>query len=110
MRILLDECLPKDLARELIGHEVKTVPQAGWAGISNGKLLFKIRESSQFDDFLTVDKRLPEQNKTSVLSFSSVLLRAESNRMTHLLPFAPKILRRLGEFKAGRVYVLNQQE
>ena len=31
MRILLDECLPKDLARELSGHEVGTVPQAGWA-------------------------------------------------------------------------------
>jgi predicted nuclease of predicted toxin-antitoxin system len=39
MRILLDECLPKDLARELPGHTVQTVAQAGWAGISNGKLL-----------------------------------------------------------------------
>jgi len=29
MRILLDECLPKDLAQELSGYEVKTVPQAG---------------------------------------------------------------------------------
>jgi predicted nuclease of predicted toxin-antitoxin system len=29
MRILLDECLPKDLARQLHGHTVKTVPQAG---------------------------------------------------------------------------------
>ena len=40
MRILLDECLPKDLARELPGHDVFTVPQAGWASIPNGKLLF----------------------------------------------------------------------
>ena len=37
--VLLDECLPKDLARELPGHLVKTIPQAGWASISNGKLL-----------------------------------------------------------------------
>ena len=29
MRILLDECLPKDLAREFTGHDVTTVPQAG---------------------------------------------------------------------------------
>jgi predicted nuclease of predicted toxin-antitoxin system len=36
MRILLDECLPKDLARELPGHEVQTVPQSGWASIGNG--------------------------------------------------------------------------
>jgi len=108
MRILLDECLPKDLALELAGHEVKTVPQAGWASVSNGKLLRKIAESGQFDLFLTVDKRLPEQNKTTDLPFSIVLLRAKSNRMVHLLPFAPEILRRIREFKAGQVFVLNQ--
>jgi len=30
MRVLLDECLPKDFAKEIRGHAVKTVPQAGW--------------------------------------------------------------------------------
>lgn len=39
MRVLLDECLPRRLGLELSGHMVSTVPQAGWAGISNGKLL-----------------------------------------------------------------------
>ncbi len=39
MRILLDECLPRRLGLELVDHLVLTVPQAGWAGISNGKLL-----------------------------------------------------------------------
>jgi hypothetical protein len=33
MRILLDECLPKDLAAQLPGHGVTTVPQAGWASV-----------------------------------------------------------------------------
>jgi len=33
MRVLLDECLRKDLAREIPGHAVKTVPQAGWANV-----------------------------------------------------------------------------
>jgi predicted nuclease of predicted toxin-antitoxin system len=110
MRILLDECLPKDLARELSGHEVKTVPQAGWASVSNGKLLRQIADSGQFDLFLTVDKRLPEQNKTSSLPFAIVLLRAKSNRMIHVLPFAAEILSRLDEFKAGRTYVLTLPE
>ena len=49
MRLLLDECLPKDLARELPGHTVKTVPQAGWASISNGELFRLIAASSEFD-------------------------------------------------------------
>jgi predicted nuclease of predicted toxin-antitoxin system len=56
MRLLLDECLPKDLAREFRGHMVKTVPQAGWASVSNGKLLRLIADSGKFDVFLTMDK------------------------------------------------------
>jgi len=106
MRILLDECLPKDLARELPGHVVKTVPQAGWASISNGKLLRIIADSGKFDVFLTVDKRLPQQNKISLLPYAVVVLRAKTNRMIHVFPFAPEILRRLAAFQPGHVYIL----
>jgi hypothetical protein len=31
MRVLLDECLPKKLKREVEADEVKTVPEVGWA-------------------------------------------------------------------------------
>jgi len=110
MRILLDECLPKDLARQLPGHNVKTVPQAGWASISNGRLLGLIADSGKFDVLLTVDKRLPKQNPTRTLPFAIVVLRATSNRMIHMFPFAPEILRRLAEFRPGRVYVLTQPD
>lgn len=39
MRVLLDECLPKRLKQWIIGHEVVTVPEAGWSGKDNGELL-----------------------------------------------------------------------
>lgn len=39
MRVLLDECLPKRLKRELVGHDVRTAPEMGWASKSNGELL-----------------------------------------------------------------------
>ena len=39
MRVLLDECIDRRFAREIIGYEVKTVPQMGWAGVKNGKIL-----------------------------------------------------------------------
>ena len=106
MRILLDECLPKDLARQLSGQTVKTVQQAGWASISNGRLLRLIAESGEFEVFLTVDKRLPQQNKTAGLPFAIVLLRAKSNRMKDIFCFAPEILRRASEFRPGQVYIL----
>ena len=74
MRILLDECLPKDLAGELQGHTVKTVPQAGLASIKNGKLLRLIADSGKFDVFVTVDKNLPREQKLDNLPFAVVVL------------------------------------
>jgi hypothetical protein len=106
MRILLDECLPKDLAGELHGHHVRTVPQAGWASISNGTLLRLIADSGKFDVFLTMDKRLPHQNRVKDLPFAVIVLRAKSNRLEHIFPFAPLLLRRIDEFKPGHTYVL----
>ena len=106
MRILLDECLPKDLAKKLVGLEVKTVPEAGWASVSNGKLLNLIASSGRFDVFITMDTNLPHQNQIRDLPFAIVVLRAKSNRLEHVFPFAPEILRRLDEFRPGRAYIL----
>lgn len=39
MRVLLDECVPRRLKRELVGHDVKTAPEMGWASKKNGALL-----------------------------------------------------------------------
>lgn len=59
MRVLLDECLPRPFGRLIVGHEVVTVPEAGWAGKSNGKLL--TLAVSDFDVFITVDKNISAQ-------------------------------------------------
>jgi predicted nuclease of predicted toxin-antitoxin system len=56
MRILLDESLPRRLARELHGHEVKTVAEMRWSGVDNGELLRRAAE--QFDFFVTADQNL----------------------------------------------------
>ena len=39
MRVLLDECVDRGLAALITGHDVKTVPEAGWASRKNGELL-----------------------------------------------------------------------
>ncbi len=108
MRILLDECLPKDLAKRLVGHEVKTVPQAGWGSISNGELLRLIAISGSFDVFITMDKNLPHQNRLLDLPFAIVVLRAKSNRLEDVFPFVPEILRGLAGFEPGRAYTLTE--
>jgi len=39
VRVLLDECVDRRLAIEILGHDVETVPDVGWAGVTNGELL-----------------------------------------------------------------------
>jgi len=53
MHILIDECLPKKLKRELSEHTVFTVQEKGWSGVENGELL-RIAES-EFDVWVTAD-------------------------------------------------------
>jgi predicted nuclease of predicted toxin-antitoxin system len=109
MRILLDECLPARLRRDLPGHDVQTVPRAGWAGVKNGKLLSLIADAAAFDLFVTMDKNLPHEQKTTGLPFAIVILRAKSNRFEHTQPLMPVVLRRLAEFRPGRVYVCKER-
>ena len=59
MRILLDECLPKRLKRDLVGHQARTVPEMGWASKKNGELL--ALAEAEFDVFVTVDRNLSFQ-------------------------------------------------
>ena len=93
MRVLLDECLPRRLAAEFGGHEVRTVPQAGWASKSNGELLELA--DGRFNVFVTVDKGFVTQQNLSGRSLSVIALRAPSNRYDDLCPLMPDILRTL---------------
>ena len=102
MKILLDECLPRRLAAELTtGHEVKTVPRAGWAGIKDGELL-KLAEIN-FDVFVTVDRNLSFQQNLAQLKIAVIVLRAKSNRFQDLLPLVPKIRLVLTTIKRGEL-------
>ena len=86
MRILLDECLPRELADELVGHEVRTVQQEGWSGLENGALL--LRASGTFSIFITIDKHI-ERTQRLPANLSVVTLRARTNRIESLRPLVP---------------------
>ena len=78
MRILLDECLPVQLARELPGHEVRTVSGMGWAGLKNGELLQ--RAAAAFDVFLTIDQLLENQLAPSPANLAIDTVKAPTNQ------------------------------
>jgi hypothetical protein len=104
MKVLLDECLPRKLGRLLVGHDVSTVQQAGWAGVVNGKLLQRI--AGNFEAFITVDQNLPAQQNTKALSFGIVVLRAPTNQLPDLAPLGPEILEALLTLRPGQVVVI----
>ena len=101
MKVLLDECLPRRLAAALAGHEVKTVPQAGWASIKNGELL-RLAES-QFDVLVTVDRNMSFQQNLVELRIAVVVLCTQSNRFQDLLPLVPRVLAALMIIQRGEL-------
>ena len=101
VRVLLDESLPRGLAREFSGHTVDTVTGVGWAGLSNGELLGKATPT--YDVFITMDANLPYQQVLTRFPIAVVLLRARSNRLEDLRPLAPRILEALKGIKAGEM-------
>jgi predicted nuclease of predicted toxin-antitoxin system len=90
VRILLDECLPKRLKRDLVGHAARTVPEMGWASKRNGELL--ALAEADFDVFLTVDRNLSFQQDIDRFDVAVLVLVAKGNRHSDLQPLIPDLL------------------
>ena len=104
MRVLLDENLPHDLAGLLSDHQADTVAGCGWAGVQNGELLGLA--SGRYDAFLTMDRRLPDQQRIERLPFAVLLLIAPTNRLAHLRLLLPAILQTLETALPGTLTVV----
>ena len=84
MRVLLDESIPIDFAREVRELDAATVIGLGWAGLKNGALL---RQAvGQFAGLVTMDKNLQYQQNLAAHAIAIVLIRARSNRIHDLRP------------------------
>ncbi len=89
-RVLLDEMLPRLLARELPAHHVTTVHQEGWTGILNGELLHRI-EAAGIEVFMTADRKMEYQQRLSGRSFGVVVLAAGGTKLEDLRAMADVI-------------------
>jgi len=105
VKILLDECLDRRLSKEIIGYEVKTVPQMNWAGVKNGELM-RLAEV-EFDVFITVDRNLSFQQNLPKYDIAVLVLRAKSNRLADLQPFAKQIIENLPNLEKGKAKILS---
>lgn len=105
MKLLLDECIDRKLAREFVGYEVKTVPQMGWAGTKNGQLL--TLAAAEFDVLITVDRNLSFQQNLPEFDIAVIVLQASSNRLADLKPVIPKVLAILSTAIKGQAIVIS---
>ncbi len=106
MKILLDECVPRAVKRYLKGHEVQTVPEAGWASKKNGELLSLCE--GRFDVFLTVDQNLRYQQKLIHFRVAVLLLIVADNSIDSILPLVSQVEKLLPAVKAGELYIVGE--
>jgi predicted nuclease of predicted toxin-antitoxin system len=101
MKVLLDECLPKKLKRQVEADFVQTVPEAGWASKKNGELL-RLAEAA-FDVLLTNDQNMEHQQNLKNFDLAFVVLVAPTNDIADLEPLMPAANKALKTIKAGEV-------
>ena len=95
----MDECVDWRLARDIVGHDVKTAGQMGWTTVKNGELL--ALASQGFDVFVTVDRNLTFQQNLVSFSLAVIVLRAKTNRLADLRPLLPHLLAAIESAKPG---------
>ena len=104
MKLLLDECVPRYLKRDLIGHDVSTVDEAGFKGLKNGALLRAA--DGIFDVLVTVDKSIRHQQNLQSFQISVLLLNARSNKYEDLRPLLPRALEAIKTVQPGSVVLV----
>jgi len=101
MRVLFDECVPRQLRRDLAGLDVRTIQEMGWAGIKNGALLSRAAE--HFDAVFTVDQGMEQAHLKSKLRVGLVILAATTTDPVKLRPFMSQVRDALQRVEQGQI-------
>jgi predicted nuclease of predicted toxin-antitoxin system len=95
MRVLVDECLPRQLCQWLAaaqaGWVVATVQDAGWAAMKNGLLLRAA--NGRFDVLVTADRNMHHQQNFAGLEISVLVF--PTNRAKLVRTGVPALLQSL---------------
>ena len=108
MRVLLDECVNPRVRLAFPQHEVLTVREMGWGGITNGKLMALAQQS--FDVFVTVDQNLEHQQNLSVLTLGLVVVAVPDNNIKFFRPIFSDLLNAVELVRPGRVIHIVSQD
>jgi len=101
VKLLLDECVTRHLKRDLAGHQVHTVEDAGFKGLENGDLLKAA--SGAYEVLSTVDRNILYQQNIAGLNIAILILAAKRNSYVRLKPLILRALNALESLKVGDV-------
>lgn len=101
VRVLLDESVPRRLRQELPGHEVSTIRDVGWAGLTNGLLL--ARAGGRFEVLITVDQNIQHQQRLPVPGLAILIVRAATNDIDALRPLMAEVRSILATVKGAEI-------
>ena len=99
MRVLLDECLPRQLASHIPDHTVETVTEERWSRLTNAELLASA--AGAYDVVVTVDLGF-EPGFPVPPTVGVVVLPASSSRMESLRPLLHSIREALATVRPGQ--------
>ena len=101
MKVLLDECVPRPLKFDLIGHDVDQVTEMGWSGAKIAELL-ELAVGAGFEVLVTTDQNLHQQHLRN-FKIGILVLIAKSNRIDDLQTSIPAALNVMKSITAGQL-------
>lgn len=100
-RLLVDECVPRQLLSTLATHSPRTAQQMGWAGVKNGSLLELAAQ--EFDVLFTVDRDFAGLSDIVPVGIGVVILQVGSTDFEALLPHMAAVSDAINDVERGRV-------
>ena len=95
MKLLLDESIPRQLAKHFPDtFEIRTVVQMGWGGTANGALL-QLATRHGFEALITADQGIAHQQNPTTLPLRVIVMVAPRTRIQELKPLVPKVIETL---------------
>jgi predicted nuclease of predicted toxin-antitoxin system len=106
MKLLLDENLPKRLKSDLSEHQVFTVRDMGWSGLSNGDLITQMMQEN-FNVLVTFDKNLQYQQNLSKYDILVLVIHAPDNTYNTIREYARKVNDALAQLPSQGLIIID---
>lgn len=103
-RVLFDEDVPRQLRRDLLEFQIRTVQEQGWSSVQNGELL-RIA-SHEYDVLVTGDKNLQYQQDVASFDIGVVVLGVRDTRLPNLRSMIAELRSAISHVAPGEVIVV----